>query len=135
MMAAPQRIVIVGGSLAGARAAQSLRDRGYEGALALVGAEEHLPYDRPPLSKSVLAGTSEPGDHPVLSAEEAASLQLELHLGRRAVALDPRARTIHLANGERLPYDAAVIATGGAPRIPAGWADLRGVHSLRTRED
>jgi NADPH-dependent 2,4-dienoyl-CoA reductase/sulfur reductase-like enzyme len=134
-MTPPRRITIVGASLAGLRTAQALRDRGFEGDIALIGAEPHLPYDRPPLSKSLLAGASDITQHTLVSADELASSGIELHLGRAATALDPGARAVTLAGGGSVGYDALVIATGARPRIPPGWQGIAGVHTLRTLDD
>jgi NADPH-dependent 2,4-dienoyl-CoA reductase/sulfur reductase-like enzyme len=131
----PERVVVVGASLAGLRTAQALRSGGYEGALTLVGDEEHEPYDRPPLSKQVLAGEwdvdrialREPGGYDALG--------IDLRLGRRAVDLDVAGRTVELHGGERLDWDALVVATGARPRVLPGTPDLEGVHLLRTVDD
>jgi NADPH-dependent 2,4-dienoyl-CoA reductase/sulfur reductase-like enzyme len=128
-------IVVVGGSLAGLRAVETLRRLGYEGRIHLVGAEEHLPYDRPPLSKQVLAGTWEP-DRIWLKDEDAfASLDVEAHLGRRATDLDLDERAVVLHGGTRLGFDGLLVATGARPRHLPDTADLGGVHVLRTLED
>jgi NADPH-dependent 2,4-dienoyl-CoA reductase/sulfur reductase-like enzyme len=128
-------IVVVGGSLAGLRAVETLRRLGYEGRIHLVGAEEHLPYDRPPLSKQVLAGTWEP-DRIWLKDEDAfASLDVEAHLGRRATDLDLDERAVVLHGGTRLRFDGLLVATGARPRHLPDSADLEGVHVLRTLED
>ncbi|MER7849238.1 FAD-dependent oxidoreductase [Kitasatospora sp. NPDC096077] len=128
------RIVVVGASLAGLRAAETLRDKGFEGRLTVVG-EEHLPpYDRPPLSKQVLLGR--------VRAEETAlprRREVDAHwrLGVRATGLDGAAREVLLADGERLPFDRLLIATGTRARPwpnPAE-AALDGVVTLRTVED
>ncbi|WP_329518893.1 NAD(P)/FAD-dependent oxidoreductase [Spirillospora sp. NBC_01491] len=125
-----RRIVIAGASLAGLRAAQTLRDEGFAGELDLIGAEPHLPYNRPPLSKSVLTGDD---DVALPGADEIDARWLG---GRRAVRLDGDVRAVTLDDGTRLPYDGLVIATGARPRLPAGgWTDLPGVHVLRTIDD
>lgn len=115
-MAAPRRVAIVGASAAGLAAATALRDEGFAGSIALIGAEPHLPYDRPPLSKK-----RPPAWESVALLPEAAigKLDLELHLGRCAVALDPAARSLTLADGTALAWDACVLATGVEPvRLP-----------------
>jgi NADPH-dependent 2,4-dienoyl-CoA reductase/sulfur reductase-like enzyme len=129
-----RRIVIVGASAAGLTAAEALRRRGYDGALTLVGDEPRLPYDRPPLSKQVLAGTWEP--EKVLLREERAlaGLDAELLLGQAAARLDVAGRRVLLADGDSIGYDAAVIATGVTPRRLPG-DSLPGVHVLRTLDD
>ena len=97
-----ERVVIVGASLAGLRAAESLRRLGYGGRLVLIGAEKHLPYDRPPLSKELLAGKWEP-DRIGLRKRPYEELGLELRLGTRATALDLGARELRLDDGSREP--------------------------------
>ncbi|OWY58775.1 FAD-dependent oxidoreductase, partial [cyanobacterium TDX16] len=106
------RIVVVGASLAGLRAATTLRDEGYEGALTLVGDEPHRPYDRPPLSKQVLAG--EWGvDRLHLAHEE---VEADWVLGDAAVALDLEGQVVRTASGVEVPFDGLVIATGAGVR-------------------
>ncbi|MGW4236170.1 NAD(P)/FAD-dependent oxidoreductase [Streptomyces sp. NPDC004749] len=134
-MVRKRRVVVAGASLAGVRTARALRDRGFDGEVVLVGAERCLPYDRPPLSKQLLAGKVDPGDIQLLSREEAEALDLDLRLGCRASSLDPARRVLELDTGEPLRYDGLVIATGSAPRMPAGWDALAGVHVLRTADD
>jgi NADPH-dependent 2,4-dienoyl-CoA reductase/sulfur reductase-like enzyme len=130
------RIVVVGASLAGFRAAEELRAQGHEGPITLVGDEQHRPYDRPPLSKQVLAGTRQPDEltlEPVAGA--VADLQLDWHLGERATGLDLDGRKLQLGGGTSLPYDGLVIATGASPRRLPGTDHLAGVHTLRTVDD
>jgi NADPH-dependent 2,4-dienoyl-CoA reductase/sulfur reductase-like enzyme len=128
------RVVVVGASLAGLRAAEELRRLGYDGALTLVGAEPHLPYDRPPLSKDFLAGETE-AEGLALRRQPYDDLDLDLRLGVRATALDVEARTIATDDGETIPYDGAVLATGAAPRRLPNTPDLAGIHVLRTLDD
>lgn len=116
-------IVVVGASLAGLRAVQTLRREGFDGELTLVGDETHVPYNRPPLSKSVLRGDD---DITLPGAEELDDQWLR---GRRAVGLDAASRTVVLDDGAELGYDGLVIASGARPRR------LDGVHTLRTVED
>jgi len=130
-----ERVVIVGASLAGLRAAESLRQNGFEGAVTLVGAEPHLPYDRPPLSKQVLAGEWDLDRIWLRPAETYARLDLDLRLGRRATALDPHARTVVLDDGEPVGFDGLVITTGALPRTLPNTPALEGIHVLRTIED
>jgi 3-phenylpropionate/trans-cinnamate dioxygenase ferredoxin reductase subunit len=126
--------VIVGASAAGLTTAEALRRRGYDGTLSLIGDEPHLPYDRPPLSKQILAGTWEP-EKIVLRDEEAlGDLGADVFLGHAAAGLDVAGRRVLLARGGAVGYDALVIATGVAPR-PLPGADLAGVHVLRTLDD
>ena len=128
-------LVVVGASLAGLRAAESARKAGHEGSIVLVGAEEHLPYDRPPLSKAYLADT-EPADT-TYRPEDAITgkLGVELVLGTPASALDTAAR--ELTVGERtLTYDALVVATGAHARtLPGTDPALTGVFTLRHLDD
>ena len=131
-MADLSRIVVVGASVAGYGAIQELRKAGYEGALTLVGAEDRLPYDRPPLSKQVLAGDWEP-DRVDFRLPD--TLDIELRLGSAASALDLGERTLRLASGAELPYDGLIIATGAAPRQLPGSEGIEGVHVLRTLDD
>ena len=126
--------VIVGASIGGARTAQALRSAGYEGEITLVGDERALPYDRPPLSKGLLAGAATPDSLTLLSEQEAADLGVRLMLGRAARHLDVAGAFVELADGERLAYDDVVVATGARPR-PSPWGKPAGVHYLRTRED
>jgi NADPH-dependent 2,4-dienoyl-CoA reductase/sulfur reductase-like enzyme len=130
-----ERIVVVGASLAGLRAAEALRRGGFTGTLVLVGAEEHLPYDRPPLSKQVLAGNWDADRVWLRKPDDYEPLGLDLRLGQRATDLDVDGREVVLHGGERLPYDAAIIATGAAPRRLPGTPQLDGVVELRTLDD
>ncbi|MEE7494035.1 NAD(P)/FAD-dependent oxidoreductase [Methylobacterium oryzae] len=134
MTPVPAGIVVVGASLAGLRGAEALRRAGYDGPLTLVGAEPHRPYDRPPLSKHVLAGE--------LAADatrlpELADLGARWRLGSPAVALDRAARTLRLADGSALAYEALLIATGAEARPwPAETGGgLAGIFTLRGRDD
>ena len=126
-----RRIVIVGAGLAGHRAAQSLRREGFDGELTIVGDEIHEPYDRPPLSKQLLAGTMERGECFYKSSE----LDVQWALGSAATALDTERRVVALAGGGELQYDGLVIATGRRARE---WPDLpamSGFHTLRSLDD
>jgi NADPH-dependent 2,4-dienoyl-CoA reductase/sulfur reductase-like enzyme len=129
-----RRIVVVGASLAGLRAAETLRRSGYAGSLVLVGAEKHLPYDRPPLSKEILQGRWEAEKLP-LRKQPWEPLDIELRLGRRAVALDTDARSVTLDDGTREPWDALLIATGARARRLRDQPELTGIHTLRTLDD
>jgi 3-phenylpropionate/trans-cinnamate dioxygenase ferredoxin reductase subunit len=130
-----QSIVVVGGSLAGLRAVQALRKRGYSGRLQVVSGEPHAPYDRPPLSKQLLSGEW-PKEKLFFGARENhAALEVEWRLGERATQLAPRDRTLWLGSGEKLRYDGLVIATGATPRQLPAAAGLAGCHVLRTLDD
>ncbi len=132
----PEHIVIVGASLGGLRTAQALRGRGkFTGTLSLIGAEPHYPYDRPPLSKQVLAGEWEPARTLLDSPDTVDKLGLDLRLGARAEALDLKARTVALSDGAHVDFGALVIATGATPRTLPGTPALAGIHTLRTIDD
>jgi len=128
-------VVIVGASLAGLRAAEALRTGGYEETITVIGAESHLPYDRPPLSKEVLAGTREPEQIALAKPEKFDALELDLRLGRRADSLDLDDRAVVLADGERLRFDGLIIATGASARTLRGVPALPGIHTLRSLND
>ncbi|MDJ0924923.1 MAG: FAD/NAD(P)-binding oxidoreductase [Acidimicrobiia bacterium] len=126
--------VIVGASLAGLRTAEALRKNGYEERVTLLGMEDHLPYDRPPLSKGILTGTVSESDTFFRTADHFTELGVEVKTGVRATALDTTDRAIHTSDGT-LQYDNVVIATGAAARTLPGTDSLSGVHVIRTLED
>lgn len=129
-----KRIAVVGASLAGVRAAQELRAQGYDGGIALIGEEAHMPYDRPPLSKAFLAGTASAASLELLDAGDLASLALDFRLGVRATALEPAARRVLLSDGGSVHADGVVIATGGRARtLPL--PGFERAHTLRTLDD
>jgi 3-phenylpropionate/trans-cinnamate dioxygenase ferredoxin reductase subunit len=99
-MAALSKIVVVGASLAGLRAVETLRRSGFGGELVMIGAEKHLPYDRPPLSKEILKGVWEI-DKLALRRQPWEDLRIDLRLGRRATALDTSAKSVALDDGTR----------------------------------
>src|SRR5262245_15682571 len=134
-MAQPRCVVVVGGSLGGLRTAEALRRHGYDGRLVLVGEEVHRPYDRPPRSTEVLRGERDAAGVALAKPESFEALGLDLRLGRRAVALDPRAREVELDTGERIRFDGCAIATGARPRRLRGTPDLAGIFTLRTLDD
>lgn len=128
-------IVVIGGGLAAANAVAELRDRGYTGDLTLVGAEPHLPYERPPLSKGLLLGSDEPDSVFVHDRAWYDEHQVTLRLGTRATGLD-RDRKQVLLGSEELPYDRLILTTGSTPRrLPALEAGSIPVRSLRTLDD
>ncbi|MFT4259362.1 NAD(P)/FAD-dependent oxidoreductase [Microbacterium sp.] len=137
-MNAPGRhVVIVGASLAGTKTAQGLRAVGFDGSITLIGAEEELPYDRPPLSKDLLkTGWSEDfaGSVRLATEEELRDLGVDVLLGNAATSLDTGAKTVRLTDGAEIAYDLLVIATGAAAR-PSPWRPESGVYQLRTLED
>ena len=130
-----ERVVVVGASLAGLRACETLRHEGYGGAITLVGAERHRPYDRPPLSKKLLAGDWEPDRIRLRSDLSFDALGLDARLGVAADGLDTTARAVHLADGTEVPYDGLIVATGSAAKRLPGTDGLRNVHVLRTLDD
>ena len=127
-------IAVVGASLAGLRAVETLRREGFDGHLVLVGAEPELPYDRPPLSKEFLAGEAEP-EQLALRKLPYDELDLDVRLATRAEGLGLADRTLSLDTGETLVFDGLVIATGSAPRTLPGTPDLPGIFVLRTLAD
>lgn len=120
-------VAVVGASLAGLSAARSLRKRGYDGRLVVIGDEPHRPYDRPPLSKEFLAGDIGEADLALESDDE--DLQAEWLLGARAAGLDSADRAVRLADGREVRADGFVIATGAAARTLPGTDGLAGVHT------
>ena len=128
-------VLIVGGGLAAQRCAETLRRRGYDGPVRMVCAESCPPYDRPPLSKELLAGDATEETVSYRPAWWYEEKQVELLLGRRAESLDPASRTVRLDSGAELGYDNLLIATGGSARKLPFLAGFENVHSLRTLED
>ena len=135
MTPALRAVTIVGASLAGLNAAEALRRDGFDGPVTLIGAENHPPYDRPPLSKQVLAGDWEPERAALTDSEELEEDEIEARLGLRATALDLDARELTLHTGETVAFDGLVIATGARCRTMPGTEGLRGVHVLRSLDD
>lgn len=136
-MTTPSSVTIVGASLAGLRAVETLRRDGFDGPVALIGDEFHEPYDRPPLSKQVLAGDWEPDRIALTPSDKLADLDLDLRLGTTAVGFDLASRTLRLAGdesgGETLAVDALLIATGARCRTLG--QPVQGVHVLRSLDD
>ena len=126
-------IVIVGGSIAGFAAASELRISGYEGSIRIVSAEPVRTYQRPPLSKGVLAGDDPAGI--MWTAAQDDDLDIDWVLGRRATSLHPESRRVGLDDGDELSYDGLVLACGASPRRLPDQPELRGVHTLRTLAD
>jgi 3-phenylpropionate/trans-cinnamate dioxygenase ferredoxin reductase component len=132
----PATFVIVGASLAGAWAAITLRDEGFDGRIVLIGEEPDPPYERPPLSKSYMRGEQAFEKTLVRPREFYPDHQIELRLGTRVERIDTDAREIVCGAGERIPYDAVLVATGGRNRRPPiPGRELEGVYSLRDRRD
>jgi NADPH-dependent 2,4-dienoyl-CoA reductase/sulfur reductase-like enzyme len=132
----PRRLVVVGASLAGLRAVESARRTGFTGSITLIGAEDHLPYDRPPLSKKFLEAGADPGERTTFRTEDVllTELGVELRLGSPATGLDLARREVVLGDGT-VGYDVLVIATGSSARSLPGSEHLAGVHILRTLDD
>ena len=130
------RIVVIGGGQAGAQALQSLRQGGYAGALTLVGDEPALPYQRPPLSKAYMKGEMTEERLYFRPAPWYQDQDIEVILSTPAKSIDRANRTVELAHGGHLDYDALIIATGSRPRVlPIKGATLHGVHDLRDLSD
>ncbi|MEP9352547.1 FAD-dependent oxidoreductase [Xanthobacter sp. KR7-65] len=129
-------LVIAGAGQAAAAAIRAARAAGFAAPIHLVGAEPHLPYERPPLSKDALSETFDPASATCFSMQDAATLGVSLHLSTRVTGVDGAARRVTLSDGTALDYGALLIATGGAARrLGVPGADLPGVHHLRTHED
>src|SRR5204862_1648470 len=127
---------IVGASLAGAKAAEALRDDGFEGRIVLIGAESERPYERPELSKKYLRGEVERDSLYVHEDRYYEEQEIELRSGATVTALDPGAHELELDGSERLGYDAALITTGAEPRrLPVPGGDLDEVRYLRAVQD
>jgi NADPH-dependent 2,4-dienoyl-CoA reductase/sulfur reductase-like enzyme len=130
-----ERIVVVGGSLAGLRAAETLRTEGFEGTVTVVGAEARRPYDRPPLSKKLLAGEWEPDRIALRRPDAFAELDVEWRFGVPATGLDTSSGRLELGDGDVLDADGVIIATGSRPRRLPGQEAVRTAHELRTLDD
>jgi NADPH-dependent 2,4-dienoyl-CoA reductase/sulfur reductase-like enzyme len=126
-------IAVVGASMAGLYTVEQLRSCGYDGRITLIGAERHLPYDRPPLSKGILTGTRDAASVQLRSAEELAALDVGLRLGVTATGLEPG--VVCLADGTAVRADRVVVATGVAARPLPGQPDCEAVRTLRTLDD
>lgn len=135
-MAANTAFVIVGASLAGAKAAQTLREEGFDGPIALLGEEDERPYERPPLSKGYLLGKDERDTAYVHPPQWYAEHDVDLRLGTTVTAIDPAAHEVTLADGSRIGYAKLLLTTGSSPRRPTvPGADLDSVHYLRRLAD
>jgi NADPH-dependent 2,4-dienoyl-CoA reductase/sulfur reductase-like enzyme len=133
-----ESVIVVGASLAGWRATEALRAEGFEGTISLVGEERHLPYDRPPLSKQILAGTWPPEKAVLADRKRSSELAVHEVLGRRAIGLDVAGRKVELDDGTVLSADGIVLSTGAAPRHLPGTESLGpadGLFTLRTLDD
>ena len=130
----PDSVVIVGGGLAGAKAAEALRDQGYGGPVTILAAEDELPYERPPLSKGYLAGKDEFDKALVHPEAWYAEHDVELRRTTEVTAIDREAHEVELADGSRVPYGVLILATGAEPRaLPLPGADT--ALTLRTHAD
>ncbi len=128
-------IVIVGGGLAGQRCAETLRSAGYEDPIRIVCAEAELPYDRPPLSKALLAGEIDAARSAFAQPRWYADNAVELILGRRATGLRAGERRVELDDGSSLGYEQLLIATGAAPRSLPQLEGFANASPLRTLDD
>ncbi|MDR7254210.1 NADPH-dependent 2,4-dienoyl-CoA reductase/sulfur reductase-like enzyme [Nocardioides sp. BE266] len=137
MSSPDEHVVVVGGSTGAVRTVQALRRVGFDGRLTMVSDESHMPYDRPPLSKDLLAEDHAGDPVPLLTVEQAADLHVEVLLDTRASGLDPLGRTVtvdHLGQVRQISYDHLVIATGAAARRLPG-PELDAVHVIRCLDD
>ncbi len=132
MVDADRTFVIVGGGLAGAKAAETLRSEGFNGRVILIGDEREHPYERPPLSKGFLSGKEERDSVFVHEVAWYAQHDIELHLGQTVTTIDRAAKTVRLGDGTLIQYDRLLLATGAEPRrLDVPGTDLAGVHHLR----
>lgn len=127
-----KRVVVVGGSLAGVRACETLRHEEFSGDIVCISDEHHAPYDRPPLSKKFLSGEWDADRIALRRPEAIAELNVQWKTGSAAVRLDTKSHTVTLADGDTVSYDGLIIATGGAVRRLPNQPDIAGVHVLRT---
>jgi NADPH-dependent 2,4-dienoyl-CoA reductase/sulfur reductase-like enzyme len=130
-----EHVVVVGASLAGWRAVETLRNDGFEGRITLIGSEPHLPYDRPPLSKKLLSGEWSTERVALRREDELGRVEVDLRLGVSAERLDPVERRVHLDDGTSVAYDGVILATGSTVRRLPDQPDLPGVFTLRTLDD
>jgi len=136
MPQATQTFVIVGASLAGAKAAETLRAEGFDGRVVLIGDEARRPYERPPLSKEYMRGEKDFDAAAVHPAGFYDEHDIELRTSSLVTAIDPTGRSVTLSSGEQIAYDRLLLATGATPRrLSVPGADLEGVHYLRSVED
>jgi 3-phenylpropionate/trans-cinnamate dioxygenase ferredoxin reductase subunit len=132
----PRTLVIVGANLTGGAAASTLREEGFDGRVVLIGDEPDPPYERPPLSKDYLRGEKEFEATYLRPPAWYAEASVDLRLGQRATKVDPTARVVELEDGQPVPYDRVLVATGGRNRrLSISGRDLEGIYDLRTRAD
>lgn len=130
------QVVIVGAGQAGGETAAELRRKGYEGEITIVGEEPHVPYKRPPLSKTYLAGTAKLESLYVMGPAAIEKARVKMISGVRVESIDRSGKTVKLSNGETLAYDKLMLSTGGEPRkLNCPGADLPGIHVLRSIGD
>ncbi len=139
MDGSPNRLAVVGASLAGLRAAETLSQRAPDTEVVVIGAEPHRPYDRPPLSKKLLSGEWEPDRIQLRPADSFDELDVEWRFGIAATRLEPAATgtggRLHLSDGSHLDAEGIIIATGASPRRLPGQSQFGHVHVLRTLDD
>ena len=128
--------LIVGANMAGGRAAEALRKEGFDGRLVLIGADPEPPYERPPLSKEYLRGEMPKERLFISKGDTYQEREIELRLGVEATRIDPKERIVELADGEKLPFERLLLATGGRERrLSVPGSDLDGIYYLRTIAD
>jgi 3-phenylpropionate/trans-cinnamate dioxygenase ferredoxin reductase subunit len=126
--------VIIGAGLAGAKAAEALRDKDFDGQITLIGEEKYYPYERPPLSKDYLAGKADRESFVVHNSSWYADHDINLLLGKTAVKIDRAAHQVELADGSLLPYDKLLLATGSSPRVLPATANVRYLRRIEDSE-
>ena len=135
-MAPHRTFLVIGAGQAAGRAVEAMRNEGFEGRIVLVGAEEHLPYERPPLSKQLLTGDYEPARTYLHDQAFYDERHIELRPATSALAIDRAARTVRLSDGDTLDYDKLLLTTGArVRRLSSPGADLPGIHYLRDITD
>jgi 3-phenylpropionate/trans-cinnamate dioxygenase ferredoxin reductase component len=135
-MANLRTFVIIGGGLGGAKAAEALREKDFDGQIIVCADEDHLPYERPPLSKEFLAGKKSLDDFTVHDSAWYRENEIDLRLNARVLSVDRAAHTVELPDNTRVEYDKLLLATGSrSRRLPIPGSDAAGVHYLRTFED
>jgi len=135
-MANSRTFVIIGGGLGGAKAAEALREKDFDGQIIICAEEDHLPYERPPLSKEFLAGKKSLDDFTVHDSTWYRENEIDLRLNARVLSVDRAAHTVELPDNTRVEYDKLLLATGSrSRRPPIPGSDAAGVHYLRTFED
>jgi 3-phenylpropionate/trans-cinnamate dioxygenase ferredoxin reductase component len=135
-MANAKTFVIIGGGLGGAKAAEALREKNFDGKIVLLADEEQLPYERPPLSKEYLAGKKTLADFTVHDSDWYKDNSVDVRLATEALSIDPGARTVALADDSTVRYDKLLLATGSGPRrLSVPGCDAAGVHYLRKFDD